>query len=48
VINAIYTQYEVLKDVSDELNFVLSYEEEEDWDIYWIDGPITPTFLLKM
>jgi hypothetical protein len=48
VINAIYTQYDVLKDVGDELNYVLSYEEEEDWDIYWIDGPITPTFLLKM
>jgi len=48
VINAIYTQYDVLKDVADELNFVLSYEEDEDWDIYWIDGPITPTFLLKM
>lgn len=48
VINAVYTQYEVLKDVADEINFVLSYEEEEDWDIYWIDGPITPTFLLKM
>ena len=48
LINAIYTQYEVLKDVADEMNFVLSYEEDEDWDIYWIDGPIAPTFLLKM
>jgi len=48
VINAMYTQYEVLKDVADELNFVLSYDEDEDWDVYWIDGPITPTFLLKM
>ena len=48
VINANYTQYEVLKDVADELNFVLSYDEEEDWDIYWIDGPVAPTFLLKM
>jgi hypothetical protein len=48
VINALYTQYEVLKDVADEINFVLSYDEEEDWDIYWIDGPVAPTFLLKM
>jgi hypothetical protein len=48
VINAAYTQYEVLKDVADEINFVLSYDEEEDWDIYWIDGPVAPTFLLKM
>jgi hypothetical protein len=48
VINAMYTQYEVLKDVGDEINFALSYDEEEDWDIYWIDGPVAPTFLLKM
>lgn len=48
LINVLYTQYEVLKDVADELNFTLSYEEEEDWDIYWIDGPIAPTFLLRM
>ena len=48
VINAIYTQYEVLKEVAEEQNFVLSYEEEEDWDIYWLDGPIAPTFLQKM
>jgi len=48
VINALYTQYEVLKDIGDELNYNISYDEEEDWDIYWIDGPIAPTFLLKM
>ena len=48
VINALYTQYEVLKDVADEMNFLLSYDDEEDYDVYWIDGPIAPTFLLKM
>jgi len=30
------------------LNYNLSYDEEEDYDIYWIDGPIAPTFLMKM
>jgi hypothetical protein len=35
----------VLKDVADENNYTLSYEDEEDWDVYWIDGPINPTFL---
>jgi len=34
--------------VAEELNFNLSYDEEEDWDIYWIDGPVAPAFLLKM
>lgn len=48
VINAIYTQYEVMRDVGDELNYTLSYNEEEDWDIWWIDGPISPNLLLKM
>lgn len=37
-----------MKDVGEEQNFNLSYEEEEDWDVYWIDGPIAPTFLLRM
>jgi hypothetical protein len=38
----------VLKDVAEELNFTISMDEEEDYDIYWIDGPITPAFLMKM
>jgi tubulin polyglutamylase TTLL6/13 len=37
-----------LRSVGDELNFTLSYEDEEDYDIYWIDGPVAPTFLMKM
>ena len=48
VINANYTQYEVLQDVADEMNMRLSYDDEEDWDIWWIDGPILPTLLLRM
>ena len=30
------------------MDYQLSYDEEEDWDIYWIDNMIAPTFLLKM
>ena len=26
----------------------LSTEDEEDWDVWWIDGPILPTLLYKM
>lgn len=48
VINVNYTQYEVLQDVADEMNMRLSYDDEEDWDIWWIDGPILPTLLFRM
>ncbi len=48
VINVCYTQYEVLQMCADETNFRLSTDEEEEWDIWWIDGPILPTLLLKM
>lgn len=48
VINVNYTQYEVLQDVADENNFKLSTDDEEEWDIWWIDGPILPTLLLRM
>ena len=48
VVNVVYTQYEVLKDVAEELGLQLAYEEEEEWDVYWLDGPVAPTFMLKM
>lgn len=34
--------------MADDLNFVLSYDEQEDWDVWWVDGPINPTFLMRM
>lgn len=50
VINVAYTQYEILQDCAKETNFELSYDEdgEEDWDVWWIDGPILTTLLHKM
>ncbi len=48
VINTIYTQYEILADSGKEVNFVLTQDEEQDWDIWWIDAPILPTLLQKM
>ena len=48
VINIAFTQYEILNDCSEELNFRLTTEENEDWDVWWIDGPILPTLLTKM
>jgi tubulin polyglutamylase TTLL6/13 len=48
VINICYTQYEVLEDAARESNFRLSTDEEEDWDVWWIDGPIFTSLLHKM
>lgn len=48
VVNANYTQYEILQDVANETDFRLSYDDDEDWDVWFIDGPILPTLLLKL
>ena len=47
-INITYTQYEIMHDVAKECNLRTSVEEEEDWDIWWIDGPTIPALLVKM
>ena len=50
IMNVQYTQYDVMKDVADLVNMQMSFNEVEDpdWDLYWLDGPIVPTFLFKM
>lgn len=48
VINAYWTQYDVIKDVADDLNMYTSYEEGDDWDVLWLDGPAFPSLLMKM
>lgn len=43
------TRYNVIKTVCKKiLNFRLTKDEEEDWDIFWTDGGVTPDKLLKM
>jgi len=37
-----------MHDVARECNLKTSVDEEEDWDIWWIDGPIVPALLVKM
>jgi hypothetical protein len=37
-----------MQDVANETNFTLSNDEEEDWDIWWIDSSILPTLIYKM
>lgn len=48
VLNITYTQYEIMHEVAELCNFRTSVEEEEDWDIWWIDGPTIPALLVKM
>ena len=48
VININYTQYELIHEVAEDLGFRTSIDDEEDWDIWFIDGPTMPTLLSKM
>lgn len=36
--------------MAEALNLYMSINDQEDpdWDIYWLDGPIVPAFLFKM
>ena len=48
VINCTYSRYEVIEDVAEELNMKTTEDEELDWDVWFIDGPIIPSLLNKM
>jgi tubulin polyglutamylase TTLL6/13 len=38
----------VLEDCAQETGFTLSTDEDEDYDVWWIDGSIIPTLLMKL
>lgn len=50
VINLSKTQYEVVKDVArSPLHWRISYKEEDDnWDVFWLDTGMTPERLMHM
>jgi hypothetical protein len=48
VINISYSRYEVIEEVAEGCNMRTSVDEEADWDIWFIDGPIIPSLLIKM
>ena len=48
VLNILYTQYEIIHDVAAKCNFKTSTDEDDDWDIWFIDGPTMPSLLQKM
>ncbi len=37
-----------MEEVADALNMRTTDCEEEDWDIWFIDGPVIPALLIKM
>jgi len=47
-INILYTQYEIIHEVAVDCHLRTSVDEEEDWDIWFIDGPSIPALLQKM
>jgi len=48
-INVAYTQYEIITDVAKMVNMTTTQDENEtDWDIWFIDGPVVPSLLTKM
>lgn len=48
VINILYTQYEIIHEVAAECNYRTSVEDDDDWDMWFIDGPVIPSLLHKM
>lgn len=48
VINITYTQYELIHEVAAAVNMRTSIDEDEDWDVWFIDGPTIPALLVKM
>lgn len=37
-----------MHEVAEACNLRTSVDEDEDWDIWWIDGPTIPALLAKM
>lgn len=48
VLNILYTQYDIIHEVANQLQFRTSVEDDDDWDIWFIDGPVIPSLLMKM
>lgn len=46
--NISFTQYEIVSEVAAAANMRTSQDEDEDWDIWFIDGPIMPSLLTRM
>ena len=46
VMNITYTQYELIHEVAAAVNMRTSIDEDEDWDIWFIDGPTSFQIIL--
>jgi hypothetical protein len=48
VLNILYTQYEIIHEVAAECNLRTSVDDDDEWDVWFIDGPVIPSLLMKM
>jgi tubulin polyglutamylase TTLL6/13 len=44
----LYSRYEIMEEIAEENNMRTSVDEDADWDIWFIDGPIIPSLLIKI
>ena len=42
------TQYDVIKEVAEEIGWKLSYDDNDEWDVYWSDLPFGTEKLTRM
>jgi hypothetical protein len=45
MMNILYTQYEIVHDVARRCKVKTTTDEEDDWDLWFIDGPVFPALL---
>ena len=43
-----YSKYDIINEAANKCNMHTSNDEDEDWDIWFIDGAILPSLLTKM
>lgn len=46
--NIVYTQYDIIHEVATETKMRVTQEEDEEWDVWFIDGPVMPSLLTKL
>lgn len=45
---SIDTQYDVIKEAAEELGWKLSYNDNDEWDVFWSDLPLSTEKLTRM
>eukprot|EP00742_Colponemidia_sp_Colp-10_P006292 GILJ01006742.1.p1 GENE.GILJ01006742.1~~GILJ01006742.1.p1 ORF type:complete len:903 (+),score=134.08 GILJ01006742.1:151-2859(+) len=48
VLNLVNTKYPVIRECGEKMGYTMSRDDEEDWDLYWIDTSVSPERLMAM